>query len=111
MLKVNKTAGHAQGAPDLAVASTDVAVDFLRKLRPGGPWVLTAIVPDGPTITITARTADEIDAFIRKYDGKRNLYYSVNPTRAAVSKKAKKKDIAAIEFLLADLDPRDDETP
>ena len=24
-----------------------VSIDFLEKLRPGGPWVLTAIDPDG----------------------------------------------------------------
>ena len=85
--------------------------DFLTKLRPEGPWVITAINPDGPTETITARTADEVDAFVREHDGRRNLYYSVNPTRTALSKKAAKTDIAAIEYLLADLDPRDDETP
>jgi hypothetical protein len=95
----------------MSTANTCVAVDFLRKLRPGGPWVLTAIIPDGTTITITARTADEVDAFIREHNGKRNLYYSVNPTRTAMSKKAAKIDIAAIEYLLADLDPREDESP
>ena len=35
------------------------AVEFLALLRPGGPWVLTAIVPDGTIETITAKTADE----------------------------------------------------
>jgi hypothetical protein len=51
----------------------------------------------------------QVDAFVRKYDGKRNLYYNVNPTRTALNKKAKKTDIAAIEFALADLDPKDGE--
>jgi hypothetical protein len=37
--------------------SAQIAVDFLEKLRPDGPWVLTAIIPDGLTDTITARTA------------------------------------------------------
>jgi hypothetical protein len=85
------------------------AAEFLEKLRPGGPWVLTAIVPDGPTETITARTAAEVDAFVCKHDGKQNLYYHVNPTRTAMSKKAAKADIAAVEYLLADLDPNADE--
>ena len=40
----------------------------------------------------------------------RNLYYSVNPTRKAMTSKAAKTDIAAIEYLLADLDPKQDET-
>ena len=87
-----------------------LAVTFLEKLRPGGPWVLTAIVPDGAITTVTARTADQVEAFIRKHDGKANLYYSVNPTRTAMSKKAAKTDIAAIEYVLADLDPADGET-
>ena len=60
-------------------------VIFLEKLRPGGPWVLTAIVPDGPTKTITTGTAEEVDAFVSMHDGKRNLYYAVNPTRTAMS--------------------------
>ena len=87
------------------------AVEFLKKLRPKGPWVLTAIHPDNGWVkTITASTENAVAAFITEYDGKRNLYYSVNPTRTAMDKKAKKTDIAAIEFNLADLDPNDDET-
>ena len=55
--------------PGLAAmpAGEDVAVDFLEKLRPGGPWTLTAIVPDGETTTITAGTASEVRAFVQKY--------------------------------------------
>jgi hypothetical protein len=75
-----------------------------------GPWVLTAITPDGPIETITADTAAKIDTFVQQHNGKQNLYYSVNPTRGPVSKKAAKTDIAAIEYLLADLDPNDGET-
>ncbi len=66
---------------------------FLEKLRPGGPWVLTAIIPDGSTYTITAHNADEVNEFVGKYDGERNLYYTVNPTRSAVRKKPSKLDI------------------
>lgn len=77
---------------------SDEAISFLELLRPGGPWVLTAITPDGPTITITAHTASDIDSFVWEHNGKRNQYYSVNPTRHAMSKKAAKKDIAAVEL-------------
>ena len=90
---------------------TDVSVDFLEQLRPGGPWVLSAIEPDGPITTITAEDAGAVRDFVQQHNGTRNLYYSVNPTRTAVSKKASKDDIAAIEYLLADLDPRKDESP
>ena len=87
-------------------------VEFLQKLRPGGPSVLTAIIPDAKsTLTITAHTTAEVNAFVSEHGGKANLYYSVNPTRTAMFKKAKKIDIAAIEYALADLDPADGETP
>jgi len=90
---------------------TGISSAFLEKLRPGGPWVLTAIVPDGKPTTITVYTADQVEAFVCKYNGKRNLYYAVNPTRTAMSKKAAKTDIAAIEYIPFDLDPADGETP
>src|SRR5205807_772896 len=79
--------------------------------RPGGPWVLTAISPVSEAIeTVTVRTADEADAFVRRNNGKCNLYYSVNPTRQPMHSKAAKVDIAAIEYVPADLDPADGES-
>jgi hypothetical protein len=90
---------------------------FLAQLRPNGPWVLTAILADKSTdpqipttITNTASTDAEVNAFVNKYNGYRNLYYSVNPTRSATTKKAAKTDIAAIEYPLADLDPKEGES-
>jgi hypothetical protein len=65
----------AEGASDAPHDAESEAIQFLEQLRPGGPWVLTAIVPDGPTETITATTVEAVDAFVRRYDGKRNLYY------------------------------------
>src|SRR5215831_10532942 len=93
--------GQAQGA-----------ANFLAQLRPGGPWVLVAIDPDEENIiTITAQTLAEASSFVQRWNGKRNLYYTVNPIRQALDKKPKKTDIAAIEYLLSDLDPAVDETP
>jgi hypothetical protein len=89
----------------------DTAVNFLTRLRPEGPWVLTAIVPDGTTETITARDERAVHDFIQERDGRRNVYYSANPTTRALNSKASKRDIAAAEYLFADLDPRDDESP
>jgi hypothetical protein len=100
----------------MGVASLDTwfdnaeAVDFLEQLR-APPWVLVAIAPDGPITTVTVRSAESADAFVSAHGGKRNLYYSVNPTRTAMNKKPKKTDIAAVEYLLGDLDPLDDEKP
>jgi hypothetical protein len=92
-------------------ASDSVAADFLVQLRPNRCWVLTAIVPDGKTHTISARDKDTVSEFVETHDGRRNLYFSVNPSRTTLTKKAAKTDIAAIEYIPADLDPKDDETP
>ena len=62
--------GLAQEAQAAREQPQSVAVTFLEKLRPGGPWVLTAIVPDGPATTVTAHTADQVEAFVREHDGK-----------------------------------------
>ena len=86
------------------------AVEFLQQLRPP-PWILVAITPDDHITTITANSAQEADVFVSAHNGKSNLYYSVNPTKTAMYKKPAKIDIAAVEYLLGDLDPRDDETP
>ena len=73
--------------------------------------------PDGKTITkpphtwtTTAQSADEVRSFVRAHNGEHNLYYSVNPTRKEMVKKAAKTDIAATEYALADLDPAKGET-
>jgi hypothetical protein len=83
---------------------------FLKQVRPDGPWVIVAIKPDGPIKAITAHNAEDVHAFVSTHNGKCNLYYLVNPTKVAMNKKPAKTDIAAIEYLLADLDPLEDET-
>jgi hypothetical protein len=100
----------ANTVDDACDAGLKMACEFLEKLRPGGPWVLIAIVPDGAPTGTTAFTADQVVAFIRAHNGKANLYYQVNPTRTPMFKKAAKTDIAAIEFIPVDLDPRAGET-
>ena len=74
-------------------------------------WVPTAIVPDGKATTTTVYTADQVEAFVCGHNNERNLYYSVNPTRTPLNKKAAKTDMTAIEYIHFDGDPRDDETP
>ena len=92
-------------APEVTVIS------FLRRLRARGPWVLSACVPDGGLLTRTLETDTKVTQFVRAYNGTRNVYYSVNPTKGAVSKKATKSDIGRIEWIFGDLDPAADETP
>jgi predicted P-loop ATPase len=92
-------------------SSEEIALHFLEQLRPGGPWILTAIKPDGLTETITANGPTEVRRFVLENNGHKNLYYSVNPTRTARTTKASKLDIAVIEFSFVDLDPKPNETP
>jgi hypothetical protein len=91
------------------------AIEFLKKLR-SPPWILLAISPIETTgskiiLTETVSTVEQANAFLTTHNGKRNLYYSVNPTFKAMNKKPKKVDISAIEYELADLDPLDHEEP
>jgi predicted P-loop ATPase len=90
--------------------SAETALSFLEQLRPAGPWVLTAIIPDGSTDTVTACNPDDVRKFIRQNAGKKNIYFSVNPTRTTRTTKASKLDIAAIEFSFVDLDPQPNES-
>jgi hypothetical protein len=87
------------------------AIDFLERLRPGGPWQLTAIDPDDEKkiTTTTIRSVEQARAFVEKYNGKRNIYYALNPVRIE-NCKASKTDVSAIEYVHNDLDPKDDET-
>jgi hypothetical protein len=94
--------------------SASQAVQFLEALRPGGPWWLNAFPPErgGGVVGELMTDAAEIDRFIETHNGKRNIYYTLNALRGTPkSSKPSKLDIAAVEFLQADLDPRDDESP
>jgi hypothetical protein len=92
--------------------NTEQALSFLQLLRPGGPWVLTAIVPDGSTTTITTSDGDEASDFIAEHNtGGSNVYYQINPCRGVLTSKASKQDIEAVEYLHIDCDPADNESP
>lgn len=84
-----------------------LSLDFLKQFRPNGPWVLTAIPVEGGKLN-TATFTDEkkIETWIRTNGSEHNIYFSVNPTTAAVSKKASRQDIACVEYLHVDVDPR-----
>ena len=78
-------------ASDINELSTQLwseTTEFLERLRPGGPWVLVAISEGAPVLGQTVTTPDEARSFLRIHNGKRNLYYSVNPTRKSTNKKS-----------------------
>lgn len=90
------------------VPDTNAAVAFLYRWAPEGPWTLTAIVPDGRTETrsFDPTTERECHAWIDLHQRRRNLYFSVNPPKGAITSKAKKEDIARLVALHVDIDPR-----
>lgn len=82
------------------------AIEFLRWLRPAGPWLLVAIAVDQAGIEGETLTDDDA---IRRWLAKhatRNVYYSINPTRETLHKKSEAIDIARVEYLQIDIDPR-----
>ena len=93
---------------------TNAAVDFLLKQEPEGPWAITAItVPlkKGETKSLTTRTfgpgqEEKLRAFIDEHNGKRNLYYGLNPTIGPLNKKAERADIKSVDWLHVDIDAR-----
>lgn len=87
---------------------TAAAIDFLRRFHPDTFWVLTAIIPDGKTetVTFTPEKANEAARWIEGHQGKRNLYFHVNPVRRPLDVKASKEDIARLAWLHVDIDPR-----
>ncbi len=85
------------------------AVNFLKHFRQEGTQNVVAIdVITGAVTGITRPNGhSDIAAFIEKYNGKRNLYYSVNePNPDAPDGKLNKKDIARIHAVWLDADPR-----
>jgi len=85
------------------------AVDFLLRWAPSGPWVLTAIQPDRKGIaTRTFRPKEEaaLRRWLDDFNGKRNIYFHVNPPIRDLSKKAEREDIDRVEWLHVDIDPR-----
>jgi len=98
--------GESALRPDL-----DGAIDFLRRVRPNGPWILTAILPErnsGPTHTATfgPDTADKARAWLEARSGLRNLYWMVNTPMRPLTKKAERADVKEMVALWVDIDPK-----
>lgn len=84
----------------------DAAVAFLEALRPGGPWNVTAIVPDGPISSATFTDHDEARAWIARHADRANLHFVPNPAPAPSGKggRVRKDDVPTIEYLHGDYD-------
>lgn len=100
---------HASSTLAQRQPASPSAIQFLEQFRPGGPWVLTAISPDRTSIeTKTFHGGQEAAAetWIKENNGKRNIYFMVNPPTHDLPKKAERGDVAALSWLHLDLDPR-----
>jgi len=85
------------------------SIEFLQKFRPGGPWTLTFIVPDGRVTTTTffEDRIDQMETAISQRSGHENIYFQVNSSGDKnLTKKAKKEDIVEAEWLHVDVDPQ-----
>ncbi len=95
---------------------------FLHQWSPEGPWVLTAIrmdkggistasfFPDGTQVNEKdmdpSRCMPGLRKWLEEYNGKRNIYFHVNTTMRALTKKADREDIKSVDWLHLDIDPR-----
>ena len=85
------------------------SIEFLKAFHPTGPWVLTGILANRKGIqvdTFGPDTEAEATAWLAQYNGKRNIYFSVNKPLRAVTKKTSKTDIDLVPWLHVDIDPR-----
>jgi len=84
--------------------------EFLCLFYKGHKFVtLTAIIPDGPSFTRSFDIGDPegIQRFIDDNNEDKNIYFSVNPLRTPVDKKADKTQIKGAQWLHVDIDPPD----
>ena len=102
------------------VPDTAASIWFMAHWAPAGPWVLTAIVPDGGGVESAAfmpGQEDKMVAWINSRNATANIYFAVNPLlpsftdpllagKSGKCVKAKKTDVAALAWIHADIDPR-----
>ena len=87
-------------------------MDFLKAFHAVVPWVLTAIEVEGNGID-TRTFAPNIEAkasqWIDRYNGNRNLHFSVNVPGRSPTNQASREDIAYVKYLHVDVDARPDQ--
>ena len=93
---------------DASNETPNKACAFLRRWAPGGPVQLTAIEPDTRRITTKyfPTEAGRVD-FINDWNGRGNLYFTVNDLRTPADKKPSKANIASMVAAHVDIDVPD----
>ncbi len=81
---------------------------WLEWWRPGGPWTLVAIA-EGKGITAETFEASQVEDLLKWLEfhgGSSNVYFCVNGLLRSVSKKPLREDVASLDWLHVDVDPR-----
>jgi len=113
--------------PDL-----DLVEQFLRAVRVRGPWKLIGIHPDRvpfegarqiqrmPVATFGPKSVEAMREWVTYWNKTHGIYFEANPSRKhAFKRRSREKmhplelafDIAALQWIVVDLDPPDDTTP
>ncbi len=88
---------------------TPAAIEFLKEFYPKGPYVLTSIDPDKKGIetrTFMGDQTEALTAWLDKWNGVRNIYFSEAEPLRPMSKKCERTDIRRVWYLHVDVDPR-----
>lgn len=88
--------------------NNEAAIKFLKLWSPKGPWILTSISTDRKgvqTRSFDASAEGEAKAWLEKYNGQRNIYFTVNDTFGPMEKKPMKEHMKAAVCLHIDIDP------
>lgn len=101
----------AEGLSDQSALPFDETIRFLRAMRQDGRCVLSAICPDGggiETRTFELDPAEPLRAWLGRWNGKRNLYWTPNSVKADANpnNKPSEADIEWMDMLYVDADPR-----
>jgi len=89
------------------------SIDFLKKFYPKGPWLLTSIQTDRKAIDTKPfgpKSEQECFNWLEKYNGERNIYFTVNQPNLSFLKspnvkKPNKEDMFEAHWLHIDIDP------
>jgi len=88
----------------------EVAREFLTRLGYDN-WTITAIIPDGKTLTRCFNRVDDAVSFASAHNPDKNIYYTLNIAIPGATSKPPKRDITEIRWVHADLDPDESEQP
>ena len=102
--------GSGGEGPTVEPKPFDETVRFLRGMRHDGRCVVSAIDPDGrgiETRTFDLEPPDRFVAWLERWNGKRNLYWTPNTVKGTAdpNKKPSEADIEQLDMLYVDVDP------